>query len=164
MSREYAFDLRLLASVRVVASSEETARAILRDTLDCATANFGALPDGTPLTGEVGQDGDAVLFEVDGEPTEAFQWMPRTTAPTIHINGTDRASLVEQYDDAYSAITEAIAALNRAAPNGRDYYVRGPGAYSAAQLDHTARLAKLEEVRKELEAIREAIADQVSSF
>jgi hypothetical protein len=50
--------------------------------------------------------------------------------PTIHLNGTSRESLMEDLLGAYHALTEAIAALGRACPNGRDYYPQGNDALS----------------------------------
>jgi hypothetical protein len=61
----YTFDVKLLATVRVVAADEPTARAQLRDALDCADANFGAWPDGSPILAEASIDGDADLIEVE---------------------------------------------------------------------------------------------------
>lgn len=65
---EYAFDLRLFAAVRVTAATEDEARRLLRDHLTTASCNFGAWPDGTPITGEASlDDGEPDLYEVDGE-------------------------------------------------------------------------------------------------
>jgi len=83
-----------------------------------------------------------------------------TTIPTIHLNGTSKADLLEGYLDVLTALREASDALRKAAPNGRDYYVQGPDAYTAAATDHTARLRKLEDIRKEIEQIATAISDQ----
>ena len=65
---DYLFDAKLFASLRVTASSEAKARRILTELLDCATVNCGALPDGSPLTGDASLDGELDLVEVDGEP------------------------------------------------------------------------------------------------
>lgn len=65
---EYAFDVKLFASIRVEADSEEQARALLREHVDCATANFGAWPNGDPIIGEASVDDDhPELIEIDGE-------------------------------------------------------------------------------------------------
>lgn len=60
---EYLFDVRLLASIRVEAKSEAEARAMLSKVLDCADANFGAWPNGDPVTGECSIAGEASLVE-----------------------------------------------------------------------------------------------------
>ena len=67
MPHEYAFDVKLFAAIRVRAESEAEARAMIRDHIDGADANLGAWPDGTPILCEVSADGEADLYEVDGE-------------------------------------------------------------------------------------------------
>ena len=70
MTHEYAFDIKLLASVRVRATTEREARELLARHLACADCNAGAWPGGSPIVFEASIDGDADLYEVDGEPTE----------------------------------------------------------------------------------------------
>jgi hypothetical protein len=68
---EYAFDLKLDVAMRVKADTFEQAVAMLKDTLDCAQANFGAWPCGEPVTAEASLNGAVtrdMLYEVDGEP------------------------------------------------------------------------------------------------
>lgn len=77
--------------------------------------------------------------------------------PTVHLNGTNRAVLVAQLENAVNALraaTDAVAACN---PNGRDYYTQGESALVEAQREHASRLARLLTVRDELSAIWEAI-------
>lgn len=64
---EYAFDITLTASIRVNAPDEEQARRLLRGRLDCADTNFGAWPDGTPITAETSLLTIDYLYEIDGE-------------------------------------------------------------------------------------------------
>ena len=52
--------------------------------------------------------------------------------PTIHINGTSAKSLTEDYAQARRAVQEAVNALRAVDFNARDYYVQGPGAWTAA--------------------------------
>jgi hypothetical protein len=66
---EYAFDIKLLGSVRVNANSEAEAREMLRDNLDAATVNAGAWPNGDPIVFEASIDGEGSLYEIDGEET-----------------------------------------------------------------------------------------------
>jgi hypothetical protein len=67
IQHDYLFDAKLFALLRISAASEDQARRILTRLLDCATINCGALPDGSPLTGEASLDGDLDLIEIDGE-------------------------------------------------------------------------------------------------
>ena len=66
--------------------------------------------------------------------------------PTIHMNGTSREALIEQYSVAGNTVMSAMRAMDEASPNGRDYYVQGPGAIGDAQRQHDAQVAKLREV------------------
>lgn len=84
--------------------------------------------------------------------------MSNLTMPTIHLNGTSRSELLEQQVVAIDAVRKAIDALQQASPNGRDYYVQGGHAFTAAREEHTSRLSRLVEVRKELEEIAEHTA------
>jgi len=73
------------------------------------------------------------------------------TKPTIHLNGSSAEGLAEGYRGAYSAVGDAIRAVQATAPNARDYYTQGPGAVSKADKEHRARLQRLSDVQKELE-------------
>lgn len=70
MDHEYAFDIKLLAAIRVRANSEAEARAKLRDALQCADSNFGQTSDGQTLTAEATIDGELDLYEIDGEAAD----------------------------------------------------------------------------------------------
>lgn len=78
--------------------------------------------------------------------------------PQVHMNGTSQRELLRQFMDAHTALEEALDALRKTAPNGRDYYVTGN--FSEAQLAHIRRMTKIEEVSDEVEKIAEAIANQ----
>lgn len=66
-TREYAFDVKLFAAVRVRAARLSDAIAMVRAALDCADANLGAWPSGDPIMAEVSlDDEDPELFEIDG--------------------------------------------------------------------------------------------------
>jgi len=80
--------------------------------------------------------------------------------PTIHLNGTSKAALLEGYLDVLAAGRDLREALCKAAPHGRDYYPQGSQAYTDAATDHTARLRKLNEIIKEIEVIATAVSDQ----
>jgi hypothetical protein len=64
----YTFDLKLDAAFTIEASSEDEARRILIETLDCANINCGELPNGDPLLGEASVNDHRVwLATIDGE-------------------------------------------------------------------------------------------------
>lgn len=79
--------------------------------------------------------------------------------PTLHLNGTSKNALLDQYCDAAHAVDAAITSLCENGPNGRDYYPQGDDAFTQARDQHEARVKKLREVRKELNEIAECIAD-----
>jgi hypothetical protein len=84
----------------------------------------------------------------------------KLTIPTVHMNGTQAAVLVQQIKDARRAVRDAIVALEGMDPNGRDYYPQGEGAYERARREHTARIAALAGISAELAYIHEEIVDQ----
>lgn len=66
---EFLFDVTLAASIRVKASSADEARRLLRDSIDCNTANLGSWPNGDPIICEVSCPDEAdEIVEIDGEP------------------------------------------------------------------------------------------------
>ena len=81
-------------------------------------------------------------------------------APTIHLNGTSAEALLAGYMDAAHVLRDALIAVARTAPNGRDYYPQGESAYTAAAREHTARLLAVTSVLKEIERLSTAVLDQ----
>lgn len=79
--------------------------------------------------------------------------------PTIHLNGTDRDSLVNDIIDVRSKLFEALEAMRKVTPNGRDYYPQGPDAIHHAMVEHHARVAQIQAVMDELGTLAEAISD-----
>ena len=79
--------------------------------------------------------------------------------PTLHLNGTSKGALLDGYCDVGHALTAAIDKMVEHGPNGRDYYPQGEKAFETARSEHEARLEKLIEVRAEINAIAEHIAD-----
>lgn len=78
--------------------------------------------------------------------------------PIVHNNGTSQKELVHQISEANSKLEEAIEALIKMRPNGRDYYLTG--CYEQASKEHQARLDLVINVQKEIMDIGEKIADQ----
>ncbi len=70
--------------------------------------------------------------------------------PTVHLNGSHGPTLLETLSTAYSAIGDAVRALQATGPNGRDYYPQGADAIRTAQAQHVARLAALAGVERDL--------------
>ncbi len=62
----YAFDVVLTCALRVEAETEDDARRLITEQLDCADANLGEWPDGDPILAEVSV-AEFHLFEIDGE-------------------------------------------------------------------------------------------------
>lgn len=79
--------------------------------------------------------------------------------PTIHLNGTSRESLLEDYCAALSALRYAQEKLCAISPNARDYYVAGDDAFRTALGEHRTRIEKAVSLISEVEAITEHIAD-----
>ena len=80
--------------------------------------------------------------------------------PAIHLNGTAKQDLLEQWSDASEALVNAIVKLNAAGPNGRDYYPQGSDAFEQALNEHIERVTKLRDVRKELQELMEHVYEQ----
>ena len=102
-------------------------------------------------------------FCMNGDHSERCEMKHAKTepsAPTVHMNGTSWKELYEQYEKASSAIRDAMAAMQSAAPNGRDYYVHGQKAINTAQDEHWDRLKRMREIRAEIEYILMKISDQ----
>ena len=77
--------------------------------------------------------------------------------PTIHLNGSGRESLINQYHEAYMKLQEALVALRKIDVHGRDYYPQGPDAYSQASREHCKRMDAINEVQKEIGEIWESL-------
>lgn len=80
--------------------------------------------------------------------------------PTIHLNGTSKERLIDGLCEVSEKIDIAYSMLKQMAPNGRDYYPQGPTALAEAEGEHHARLKKLEDVRKEIDAMVDVIFSQ----
>ena len=82
------------------------------------------------------------------------------TAPTVHLNGTSAAALLEGYEKATAAVTAALTALGEAAPNAWDYYPQGPGAWTNVREAHMADLNALHNVLHHLQYLHESVQQQ----
>jgi len=85
------------------------------------------------------------------------------TLPTIHLNGTHPAQLLEDLNTAHAAVLDALATMRtHGAPNGRDYYPQGTGAFQTAVAEHESRLARLDSVLQEIDTLREHASDALT--
>ena len=94
--------------------------------------------------------------EVIAEVVQAAPTHP--AIPTIHLNGTSGASLIEQNRLARTVLRTAITALQEARPHPRDYYPQGELVFGHAQSEHKSRMERLESVLYELEELGHALA------
>lgn len=105
-------------------------------------------------------DAESTATDIRQNPSGIERNQMKTLAiPSVHLNGTARADLLEGYCDAIDALHAAGRKLAAAYPNGRDYYVQPGNAIGVAMAQHEARMLKLREVISELEEIAQAIAD-----
>lgn len=69
--------------------------------------------------------------------------------PVLNINGSDAFDLIDPRRDAIDALMDAIVALKRAAPNGRDYPADAARCVADREI-HFDRLAMLHTLREQL--------------
>lgn len=74
----------------------------------------------------------------------------KVAAPIVHMNGTSKASLLQERNDAFDALSAAYDLLKRAAPNSRDAYPE-TGLMPKLEAQHRARLQAIHNVMKSLE-------------
>ena len=82
--------------------------------------------------------------------------------PIIHMNGDRKQTLMDNIENAYMAVREAMKKLRECAPNGRNYYLV-PGRMQLAEAQHRERQENLNAVYKSLEAEAIAIQDEYPS-
>ena len=83
------------------------------------------------------------------------------TFPTLHLNGTGKTTLRDEYANAYAAIDKAIDALAAATLNGRDYYPQAEGAYYQARRERDAALDQLRQAHQYVGEMLMGICDQM---
>ena len=81
------------------------------------------------------------------------------TLPTIHLNGTSAEILIADIMAARCHLESAYEAIQKTAPNSRDYYTQGPDALAAAIAEHRERLKRVYDVSQELYAMAMGIQD-----
>lgn len=70
--------------------------------------------------------------------------------PTVHLNGTSKATLLEQQASIRDAIRNTIDVLRKAAPHSRDYYPQEGDAWKRAEQQHLARIKLLNDMYGEM--------------
>lgn len=85
---------------------------------------------------------------------------PHPICPTIHLNGTSAARLIEGYAHASIAVQDALTALDNLEFHQRDYYVQPAENWDTAVKEMQDRYARLLSVKAELDAISEALVNQ----
>lgn len=83
------------------------------------------------------------------------------TIPTLHLNGTGKTTLRDEYAAAYDAIDQAIRALDSATCNARDFYPQSADAYYQARDERREALGHLLAVKDYTGRILEGICDQM---
>src|SRR5262245_33043698 len=94
------------------------------------------------------------------KPQSAGGQMMDVLIPTVHLNGTDPKSLLDDLRNAIAVLREAEGMLERCTPHDRDYYPQGAFAGAKARVDHLFRLARVRHNIDELERIREGVQAQ----
>ena len=75
--------------------------------------------------------------------------------PLVHLGGTGRIGLREQYEAQRLAVFTALETLCQNRPHGRDYYPLEAGAYEKARKDHEDRINALRSVLRDFEELVE---------
>lgn len=83
------------------------------------------------------------------------------TFPTLHLNGTGKNNLRDEYAAAYAAIDKAIDALAAATLHARDYYPQAFGAYHQARDERDAALDQLRQAHQYVGEMLMGICDQM---
>jgi hypothetical protein len=83
------------------------------------------------------------------------------TIPTLHLNGTGRTTLRDEYAAAYDALLKARDAFAASTLNGRDFYPQGPDAYYQARDERTTAFASLEQAITYVGEVLAGICDQM---
>jgi len=86
--------------------------------------------------------------------------LAKLAMPTVHLNGTGKAELLNGYRQAMAAVRLAINTVQSTAPHGRDYYVQKDNPIQAAITEHSERLQVLEHVFNELETLAVHVMEQ----
>ena len=89
IQREYSFDIKLLAAVRVKATSPDQAMQMLHNLFDCADCNGGSWPGGDPVFFEASlvEGQDPVLVTHDGHEAPVDPTAPTNPQVLVVVSG-----------------------------------------------------------------------------
>ncbi len=90
-----------------------------------------------------------------------FCFTTMATFPTLHLNGTSKTDLDQEYTAAYHAIGKAIDALAATTLNARDYYPQASGAYYQARSERDEALDQLRKAQAYAGEMVAGIFDQL---
>lgn len=77
---------------------------------------------------------------------------PAFPLPTIHLNGTSRDALLEEYNEAYKKLIEFKEAFRAITLNARDYYVQSNTAFYSARTERDLMEHRIGALMQYLEA------------
>lgn len=80
--------------------------------------------------------------------------------PLVHLNGTAKCDLIQPLREALVVLNEAVDALAKTAPNGRDYYPMGACVFRLAQQQHTERIERVKNIIAEVQLIWKGVDQQ----
>ena len=83
------------------------------------------------------------------------------TIPTLHLNGTGKTTLRDEYAAAYDALTKALEAFASTTSNARDFYPQGANAYQLHKQERNKALAELRSAKLYVEEMLAGIIDQI---
>lgn len=78
--------------------------------------------------------------------------------PVVHLNGTSKNGLLQQYCDSMAALRKAIQSLP--APHGRDYYPKGEDVIQAAIAQREGWQIAIQNVLDQVEEIATHVSEQ----
>lgn len=85
------------------------------------------------------------------EPQEIL--MPDVIAPTVNLNGSTAASMIDGYSHFLETIRNAEDALKHIAPHGRDFQTRPASVFDLAVRHHRRRAMVLRQLHEEIETM-----------
>lgn len=126
LQHEYSFDISLICSVAVKASSHEAALLKLRANLDCASSNLGAWADsGDPILAEVSLRGTPHLYESNdptipnaeqAKPPIVFEpWTSELTelaSAALNMLDSEEDSVQEEHHHLWLALRAMLATMH----------------------------------------------------
>jgi hypothetical protein len=75
--------------------------------------------------------------------------------PTIHLNGTAKCDLIDQWSEVVNACIALQRALSAATPNGRDYYPQGAARFAEALVEHAGRKNAIDALIREMRQLQD---------